>query len=78
MIKANAKEARQHFSHLMDQVENGEEVFILRRGHIIAHITPYVEFTTKSLPSLKEFRSSIKLTGKPISKMIIEARAEND
>lgn len=48
---------------LMDQVENGEEVFILRRGHIVAHIVAYTKSSTKSLPSLKEFRSTIKLSG---------------
>jgi prevent-host-death family protein len=76
MIRTNAKEARQHFSHLLDQVENGEEVFILRRGNIIAHIVPYKKPAAKPLPSLKEFRSTIKLKGLSLSEMIIKARAE--
>lgn len=76
MIETNAKEARQNFSHLLDQVEKGEEVFILRRGHIIAHIIPHIKPLVKSLPNLKEFRSKLKVKGTALSEMIIKARAE--
>ncbi len=76
MIRTNAKEARQNFSHLLDQVEKGEEVFILRRGHIVAHIIPHIKSIPKSLPNLKEFRSKLKAKGIPLSEMIIKAREE--
>lgn len=76
MIRTNAREARKQFSHLMDQVENGEEIFILRRGKIVAHIVPYTKGAAKPLPSLKEFRGAIQLTGEPLSEMITKARAE--
>lgn len=76
MIETNAKEARQNFSHLLDQVEKGEEVFILRRGYIIAHIVPYIKPSIKSLPHLGEFRSKLKVKGASLSQMIIKARAE--
>lgn len=78
MIRANVKEARQHFSDLLNKVEKGEEVFILRRGHIVAHIIPHIKPATESLPSLKEFRSTLKVKGAPLSKMITQARAEDD
>lgn len=76
MIKANVREARQNLSHLLDQVENGEEVIISRRNHIVARIIPYVEQKTlKSLPMLKTFRDSIEVTGKSLSQMISDERA---
>lgn len=75
MIKANVREARQNLSHLLDEVENGEEVIILRRNHIVARIIPYVEQKKlKPLPTLKAFRDSIEVTGKPLSQMISEER----
>ncbi len=74
MIRTNAKEARQNFSHLLDQVEKGEEIFVLRRGHIIAHIIPHTKSAKKSLPNLKEFRSKLKIKGAFLSEMIAKAR----
>lgn len=77
MIKANAREARQNFSHLLDQVESGEEVIILRRGHIIAHLIPHTQQNkSKRLPSLSNFRNSIKFTGKSLSETIIKDRKD--
>lgn len=79
MIKASVKEARQNFSHLLDQVENGEEIVISRRGNIIAHIIPHATVkSNKKLPSLKKFREKIKTKGKSLSKMIHEERSLND
>jgi prevent-host-death family protein len=76
MIRTSAKEARQNFSHLLDQVEQGEEVFVLRRGNIVARIMPYIKPQKKSLPNLKEFRSKLKVKGTSLSEMIIKARSE--
>lgn len=75
MMRMNVKEARQQFSHLLDQVEHGEEIVILRRGHIVAHLIPPVLIKhKKGLPSLKQFRDTVKVTGKPLSMMITEER----
>lgn len=77
MITTNVKEARQNFSHLLHEVEHGEEVLILRRGHIVAHIIPHKEKKThKRLPSLNEFRRTLKVKGKALSELIIKERAE--
>lgn len=77
MIHANVKEARQQFSYLLNQVENGEEVLILRRGNIVAHIIPHSSKKNhKKLPSLKHFRSQAKVKGTPLSTLITKAREE--
>lgn len=49
-------EAKTHLSHLLDQVEAGQEVVITRRGLAIARITP-VEKPKQPVKSLAEFRS---------------------
>ena len=74
MLKASVKEARQNFSTLLDQVENGEEVLILRRGRVIAHIVPHVLAQKKQLPSLKKFRDEIDVDGIAVSEMIRQER----
>ncbi len=77
MIRTNVKEARQKFSYLLDQVENGEEIIILRRGHVIAHIIPHTpNKKQKRLPTLKDFRNGIKVKGNPLSELIIKERNE--
>lgn len=75
MIKTNVREARQNFSYLLNQVEKGEEVLILRRHQIVAHIIPHThKKSLKTLPSLKAFRAEQKTKGKSLSKMIMEER----
>lgn len=74
MIRSNIRETRQKLSYLLNLVENGEEVVILRRHHIIAHIIPHQKKKLKTLPSLEEFRKKIEVKGKPLSQMISEER----
>ena len=74
MMEVNVKEARGNFSSLLDRVERGEEIIIKRRGKKIARlISPEND---KFLPSLQNFRASIKLTGDPLSKTVIDLRNE--
>ena len=74
MMEVNVKEARGNFSSLLDRVERGEEIIIKRRGKKIARlISPE---NNKFLPSLQNFRASIKLTGDPLSKTVIDLRNE--
>ncbi len=74
MIEVNVKEARGSFSSLLDRVERGEEIIIKRRGKKIARlISPE---NNKFLPSLQNFRASIKLTGDPLSKTVTDLRNE--
>lgn len=74
MLEVNVKEARSKLSTLLDRVERGEEIIIKRRGKKIALlVSPERQ---KALPSLKEFRSSISLSGKHLSDTVIDMRQE--
>lgn len=74
MVEVNVRDARSNMSALLDRIEAGEEIIIKRRGRKVAKmVPPQVENT---LPSLKDFRASIKVEGKPMSKVIIDARQE--
>lgn len=74
-LEINVKEARNHLSALLDKVSNGEEVILLRRGKRIAHLIFPKKRKTK-LPSLKAFRASISVLGKPLSRQVLEERNE--
>jgi prevent-host-death family protein len=75
MLEVNIRDARSNLSALLDRVETGEEIVIKRRGKTIAKIvSPH---NSCKLPSLKEFRSSIKIQGKLMSQSIVDARKED-
>jgi len=75
MVEINVKAARSHFSELLNLVEEGDEVVILRHGKAIAKLVSPKE-KKRSLPSLKEFRGSIQVKGKSLSKTVIRNREE--
>jgi len=78
MLIISVKEAREKLSFLLDQIEQGEEVVIKRRGHIIAKLSNYVgEKEVKSLPSLKGFRHQFSTTATPLSQIVIQGRDES-
>ena len=74
-MEINVKEARKRLSSLLDRVEEGAEVILLRRGKEVARLVPS-SATGKRLPSLRDFRSSIKLGGSPLSETVIQGRQE--
>ena len=74
-MEVNVKDARNRLSFFLDRVEKGGEVIILRRGREVARLVP-PRGEGKPLPSLKDFRSSIKITGKPLSGVVIQGRNE--
>jgi prevent-host-death family protein len=74
-MEINIKEARGKFSSLIHQVEEGAEIILTRRGIEVARMVPSAG-KTKRLPSLKKFRAAIKLSGKSLSKTVIEGRKE--
>ena len=74
-MEINIKEAREKFSSLIHQVEEGAEIILTRRGIEVARMVPSAG-KTKRLPSLKKFRAKIKLSGKPLSETVIEGRKE--
>lgn len=60
---------------LIEQVEAGEEIVILREGKEVARlVSPKHE--DNRFPDLSEFRASIKLRGEPLSETVIRERRE--
>jgi prevent-host-death family protein len=74
-MEINAKEARGKLSSLLKRVEKGDEVVVLRRGKKVARIVP-LQGQERCLPSLSEFRASIKTKGKPMSATVSHGREE--
>ena len=72
MLEVNVKEARSKLSTLLNKVEQGEEITITRRGKKVARLVSTT--TGSSLPSLKEFRQTLSVSGKPMSEEIIASR----
>ena len=75
MTEVNIKEARARISQLLDRVEAGEEIILVRRGQRVARLVPERE-TNRILPPLGEFRAKIRVRGKPLSKLVSEWRNE--
>jgi prevent-host-death family protein len=74
-MEISVKEARARLSDLLKRAEKGEEVLLLRRGKKIARLVPATKLQ-KTLPSLKEFRASIRIKGKPLSMAVVKGREE--
>lgn len=62
MAKVNVREARERLPELLDRVEHGEEIVVIRRGKSVARLVP-VEPASSKLPSLAAFRKSIGASG---------------
>ena len=75
-MEINIKEARSKLSSLLDRVEKGDEIVILRRGEKVDRLISSLTEGRK-LPSLKKFRSSIRIKGEPIRAMVLRQRAED-
>ncbi len=75
MSTVTLAEAKTHLSHLLDQVEAGEEVVITRRGQPIARITP-VDKPKHPTKSLAEFRKRMPRWRKSSAELLREMREE--
>ena len=71
--KVSVREARENLRRLLDQVQAGDEVVVLRRGIEVGKLVR-PERKARPLPDLSSFRASIKLRGKPLSRYVLEAR----
>ncbi|OYW37436.1 MAG: prevent-host-death protein [Hydrogenophilales bacterium 12-61-10] len=76
MSTVTLAEAKTHLSHLLDQVEAGEEVIITRRGQAIARITP-VKKPKQPVKSLAEFRSRMARWRKSSAELLRDMRDED-
>ncbi|MBI4356523.1 MAG: type II toxin-antitoxin system prevent-host-death family antitoxin [Gammaproteobacteria bacterium] len=61
MMHIQVKEMRAHMHELLNSVMHGKEVLILRRHEPIARLIPY--HLESILPSMADFRSTIKIKG---------------
>jgi prevent-host-death family protein len=75
-MEISAKEARSKFSSILDQVQEGDEVIIRRRGKEIARLVP-PKGEGKRLPWLKKFRAAIRIKGGSLSTAVKHGRSED-
>ncbi|MBF0240699.1 MAG: type II toxin-antitoxin system Phd/YefM family antitoxin [SAR324 cluster bacterium] len=75
MLEINVKEARACLSSLLDKVERGEDVVIVRHGKPVARLAPLQE-KRSSLPGLSEFRASIHVKAKTLTETLIDLRQD--
>lgn len=75
MIKSNIRETKAKLSSYLSQVEQGEEVMIVRRGKPVAVLKAVKQ--TAQLPSMKAFREKMRLKGLSASETIIRMREES-
>ncbi len=71
--KVSVGEACATLRRLLDQVQAGDEVVVLRRGVEVGRLVR-PQRKTRRLPDLSSFRASIRLRGKPLSQYVLEAR----
>ena len=73
MTTINVKEARERFRRLLEKAEHGEEVIITRRGRPVARLSRLAS-RPAALPGLADFRKSLKITGPPLSRAVVQNR----
>jgi antitoxin (DNA-binding transcriptional repressor) of toxin-antitoxin stability system len=71
--KVSVREAREGLRRLLEQVQAGDEVVVLRRGVEVARLLR-PERKSPPLPDLSGFRASINIRGQALSDNIQEAR----
>jgi len=69
-------EARKRLSELVRAAERGESFSITRRGREVTRIVPVQQKPLRPLPDLAEFRASIEVKGKGLSRTVIDMRVE--
>ena len=74
MITVNVRKAKAHFSAILDRVERGEEVQVTRHGRLVAVLT--APQSPASLPSLEQFRSTLRVSGQAVGKVLLDMRDE--
>ena len=74
-VEVSVKQARSNISSLLNRIQEGEEVLILRRGEKVARLVP-VDKESRKLPDLSGFRSSIQVQGEPLSQTVIQEREQ--
>ena len=73
VMEVSPSEVKSKLNSILARVEKGEEVVILLHGREVARIVP-PKLGLKALPSLKQFRASIRVSGEPLSSTIEHMR----
>ena len=76
MHEVTVKEARENLKAILDRVANGEEILIHRRGKEVARLLPPQSQKPGRLPSLKNFRKSIRIKGRALSAEVVRMRRD--
>lgn len=71
--RVSVREARERLCRLLDQVQAGDEVVVLRRGVEVGRLVR-PQRRTAPLPDLGGLRASVKLRGRPLGQDILETR----
>ncbi len=71
--KVSVRQARENLRRLLNQVQAGDEVVVLRRGVEVGRLVRSKP-RTSPLPDLSDLRASIKIRGKALSREVKEAR----
>jgi prevent-host-death family protein len=75
MKRVSIKEAREKLRVLVDEARAGQEITLLRRGQEVARlVSPGAK--RKRLPTLRQFRSSIRRKGASLSAEILRQRRQ--
>ncbi len=78
MVEIGAAEAETRLSHLLDQVERGETVVIVRDGRPVARLVPVpgatIDDRRRTIAQLKELRQGQTLGGLSLRELIEEGR----
>ena len=75
MRTVGVAEARRSLKSLLDAVEAGHQVSVVRRGREVARLVPPRKQRGR-LPGLGDFRASIRVTGEPVTQVVVRARRE--
>jgi prevent-host-death family protein len=76
MNKVSIRDARRLLTAIVDAAEHGQSTIITRRGRQVARVAPMKQSGAKPLPDLADFRASISVKGKPLSRVVIDRRKE--
>ena len=78
MKSVGDEEAKTHLSQLLDRVEKGESITILRHGKPVATLRPVekppIRTPAEAVAAMKEFRKTARLDGLTIRELIEEGR----
>lgn len=76
METVSIREARQHLSELVEAAERGESVIITRRGRRVARLAPVEREPRGGLPDLSEFRASLRVKGRRLTRELLAQRRQ--